>query len=89
MALYLAQSVSVAFYCIGFAEALCAMVPALSLPFPRIISITAVGRLVILAWLGTDWTTRFQYSAMVLLVAALFPFFLSGLPKDRNLIFAP
>lgn len=77
--LYLAQSVSVAFYCIGFAEALTAMAPQWSYMTPRIIATAAVALLFILAWLGADWATRFQYGVMILLIAALFSFFLGGL----------
>jgi amino acid transporter len=87
MVLYLAQSVSVAFYCIGFAEALVAMQilpPWLS---PRIIAITAVGLLFILAWLGADWATRFQFIVMTLLVAALLSFFGGGLMRWDSVIF--
>lgn len=78
MVLYLAQSVSVAFYCIGFAEALVSMTPQLPFLTTRVIATTAVGLLFILAWLGADWATRFQYGVMVLLVAALFSFFMGG-----------
>jgi amino acid transporter len=81
MVLYLAQSVSVAFYCIGFAEAINAMAPHMPLLTPRIIATTAVGLLFVLAWLGADWATRFQYGVMVLLVAALFSFFLGGIAQ--------
>lgn len=86
--LYLAQSVSVAFYCIGFAEALtaiCAPVPHIS---PRIIAAVAVGLIFILAWLGADWATRFQYGVMVLLIAALFSFFAGGLMQWDPTVFA-
>ncbi len=79
--LYLAQSVSVAFYCIGFAEALTAMLPGHPLLTPRIVATTATGLLFILAWLGADWATRFQYVVMVLLAAALFSFFAGGVVK--------
>ncbi len=79
--LYLAQSVSVAFYCIGFAEALSAMITPHPFLTPRIIAIAAVGLLFILAWLGADWATRFQYAVMALLAAALFSFYIGGLAK--------
>jgi amino acid transporter len=78
--LYLAQSVSVAFYCIGFAEALSTMLPQMPMVTPRLIATTAVGLLFLLAWLGADWATKFQYGVMALLIAALFSFFLGGLP---------
>lgn len=86
--LYLAQSVSVAFYCIGFAEALTAMSPGWLSLSPRLIAVIAVGLLFMLAWLGADWATRFQYIVMVLLVAALFSFFLGGLPRWDPIIFS-
>lgn len=79
--LYLAQSVSVAFYCIGFAEAFSAM---FSRPLgiePMWIAMAAVAVLFVLAWLGSDWATKFQYVVMVLLVAALASFFLGGLEQ--------
>lgn len=79
MVLYLAQSVSVAFYCIGFAEALSAMIPQWPMLSPRLIAAIAVGLLFILAWLGADWATRFQYGVMVLLICALFSFYAGGL----------
>ncbi|MGD9008005.1 MAG: amino acid permease [Desulfobacteraceae bacterium] len=88
MVLYLAQSVSVAFYCIGFAEALTAMPAAGPWMTPRIIASIAVGLLFILAWLGADWATRFQYVVMTLLVAALFSFFLGGLMQWESAIFS-
>ncbi len=87
MVLYLAQSVSVAFYCIGFAEAFCAMLPDLQWMPPRAVAFGAVGLLFILAWLGADWATRFQFGVMLLLVAALFSFYAGGLPKWEPHIF--
>ena len=86
MVLYLAQSVSVAFYCIGFAEALTAMQVTAPWMTPRIIASIAVGLLFILAWLGADWATRFQYVVMTLLVAALFSFFLGGLVQWESTV---
>lgn len=87
MVLYLAQSVSVAFYCIGFAEALASMQVTAPWMTPRIIASIAVGLLFILAWLGADWATRFQYVVMTLLVAALFSFFLGGLMQWESATF--
>lgn len=88
MVLYLAQSVSVAFYCIGFAEALAAMPAAAPWMTPRIIASIAVGLLFNLAWLGADWATRFQYVVMALLAAALFSFFLGGLIQWESTTFS-
>jgi amino acid transporter len=85
--LYLAQSVSVAFYCIGFAEAMTAILgPGSPLPF-RFVAILAVGAIFILAWLGSNWATRFQYIVMGLLVAALLSFFIGGIPQWQGEMF--
>ena len=82
--LFLAQSVSIAFYCIGFGEALTAILPQSTKVFPQIIAALAVAYLFIFAWLGTDWATRFQYVVMAILVAALISFFIGGLAKWDN-----
>ncbi len=76
--LYLAQSISVAFYCIGFAEALSAMIPFSHRFLPQIIAFAAVSFLFIFAWQGADWATRFQYVVMAILGAALLSFFIGG-----------
>lgn len=77
--LYLAQSVSIAFYCIGFGEALTNIFHATSHALPQIIAAFAVLLLFIFAWLGADWATRFQYVVMSILAAALVSFFIGGL----------
>jgi amino acid transporter len=80
--LFLAQSVSIAFYCIGFGEALTfsPIVPA-DVVSPRIIAALAVLFLFVFAWMGADWATKFQYVVMTLLVAALVSFFVGGLSR--------
>ncbi len=77
--LFLAQSVSIAFYCIGFGEAIADVLPRNPLATPQIIALLAVAFLFIFAWLGADWATRFQYVVMTLLAAALLSFFVGGL----------
>jgi len=85
--LYLAQSVSIAFYCIGFGEAMAAILPGGSNAFPQIVAAVAVAFLFIFAWLGADWATRFQYVVMAILVAALIAFFTGGLARwDSNIL---
>ncbi len=79
LVLYLAQSVSIAFYCIGFGEALAAMLPPGMAISPRLAAALAVTALFVLAWLGADWATRFQYGVMALLVAALASFYAGAL----------
>jgi amino acid transporter len=83
--LYLAQSVSVAFYCIGFAEGLGAIIQT-SLP-PSTFAGIAVAALFVLAWLGADWATKFQYIVMLLLVLALGSFYLGGIENWQESVF--
>ncbi len=82
--LYLAQSVSIAFYCIGFGEVLARMLPVQSDHYAQMIAAGAVAFLFIFAWLGADWATRFQYAVMTILVAALLSFFIGGIEKWDN-----
>jgi amino acid transporter len=76
--LYLAQSVSIAFYCIGFAEILAGILGADSKIMPQIIAALAVFFLFIFAWFGADVATRFQYVVMAILGIALISFFWGG-----------
>ncbi|MCA8973677.1 MAG: amino acid permease, partial [Planctomycetes bacterium] len=71
--LFLAQSVSIAFYAIGFAEGVGAVVTVEWLP-PRAIAALAIVPLFALAWLGSDWATRFQFVIMAVLGAAIVVF---------------
>ena len=76
--LFFAVSVSVAFYCIGAAEVLA---PILYLDEAGV-SYTAAfiaTVLFIIAWLGADVSTKFQYIVMVVLFSALFSFFAGAL----------
>ncbi|MEM7141136.1 MAG: amino acid permease [Actinomycetota bacterium] len=73
--LYLAISVSIAFYAIGFAEALIA---ALGHDNAFAIRVIAAGLVVVLAaigYIGSDLATRLQYLVMALLIVALVSFF--------------
>jgi amino acid transporter len=76
--LFLAQSVSIAFYCLGFGEAVAALIPAGSEILSQIIAALAVSLLFIFAWLGADWATRFQYVVMVVLFSAILSFLIGG-----------
>ena len=82
--LFLAQSVSIAFYCIGFGEAVAAMLQGGGKALPQIIAALAVSFLFVFAWLGADWATRFQYLVMGILAVALISFFAGGLAKWEN-----
>jgi len=81
--LFLAQSVSIGFYCIGFGEAVVRILPGAGQVFhsPQVIALAAAMFLFLLAWLGADWATRFQYVVMAILTAALVSYFAGGLIK--------
>ena len=72
--LFLAQAVSVAFYCVGFGEGVAALVGGSDLLVRSMAVMAAVG-LFGLAYAGSDLATRFQYVIMATLVAALASFF--------------
>ncbi len=76
--LYLAQSISVAFYCIGLGEAVALMLPEGSPIGATGVAAAATLFLFAFAWLGSDWATRLQYVVMAALVAALASFFIGG-----------
>ena len=81
--LFLAQSVSIGFYCIGFGEVMAQVVPASfrTSYAPQLIAVSAVLGLFVLAWLGADWATRFQFVVMAILFGALVSFFAGGLMR--------
>ncbi|NNL77180.1 MAG: amino acid permease, partial [Desulfobacterales bacterium] len=79
--LFLAQSVSIAFYCIGFGEAVAVLLSIELSYLPQIIATLAVSFLFIFAWLGADWATKFQYVVMSILTAALLSFFMGAYIK--------
>ena len=79
LVLFLAQSVSIAFYCIGFAEAVGGFFPGASPLVVQLIAAGAVAFLFVFAWQGADWATRFQFGVMVLLAAALVSFLVGGI----------
>ena len=81
LVLYLAQSVSVAFYCIGFTEAISAILGPAAPLSPQLIGVAAMGAIFTLAMIGADWATKFQYVVMMLLAAALLSFFIGGIPQ--------
>ena len=86
--LFLAQSVSIAFYCMGFGEAMAGILPEVFWLSTRMIAAIAVSLLFVLAWLGADWATRFQYGVMILIAAALVSFFWGGLELWDSTVFS-
>ncbi|MDX1691492.1 MAG: amino acid permease [Acidimicrobiia bacterium] len=77
--LFLAQSVSVGFYAIGFGESVAALAGFGSTLAIQAIAAGAVAVLFLLAWAGADVATRFQYLVMAALVAALVSFFIGSI----------
>jgi len=77
--LFLAQSVSIAFYCIGFGEAMAAILGLTGAGAVQLIAGTALVFLFLLAWTGADLATKFQYVVMVFLALALLSFYIGGI----------
>jgi amino acid transporter len=72
--LFLAQSVSIGFYCVGFAEALMAIVGNDNARLVQAIAVFAVLGLFWLAWRGAHVANRAQYIVMAVLAAAILSF---------------
>jgi amino acid transporter len=79
LVLFLAQSVSIAFYAIGFGEAVAQISGATGSGFPQMVAAGAVAALFVLAWFGADIATRFQFVVMAVLVVAIGAFFAKGI----------
>lgn len=75
--LYLSQAISVAFYVIGFTEALIS-VPAFAEIDPRLISTIVVLLFGIIAYLGADFALRIQFVVLAALVVSIISFFAGG-----------
>ena len=87
LVLFLAQSVSIAFYCIGFAEAVASFSSGAAALGTPLLACGAVALLFVFAWQGTDWASRFQFIVMALLIAALASFFWGGFSQwDSGLL---
>jgi amino acid transporter len=89
LVLFLAQSVSVAFYCLGFAEAVAALLGASgNQGLMAVIATLAMLLLGAIAYLGVDLATRFQYVVLVVLGVALTSFFIGGAVSADDAILA-
>ncbi len=86
--LFLAQSVSIGFYCIGFGEVLARVLSLQADYATQLVAAGAVAFLFVFAWLGADWATRFQYVVMAILIAALLSFFVGGITKWNSALLA-
>ncbi|NQV05149.1 amino acid permease [bacterium] len=76
--LYLAQTVSIAFYAIGFGEAVSSIAGWNAPWVTQVIAALAVLFLFGFAWAGADVASRFQFVVMALLIAALVSFFVGA-----------
>lgn len=85
--LYLAQSISIGFYCVGFGEALAGILPLNSGISPQFVAALLVAFLFIFAWLGANWATRLQYVVMAIIAASLISFYVGGLTHFDGGIF--
>ncbi len=75
--LYLSQAISVAFYVIGFVEAMEA-VPMLAAFDPQIFATVVVLAFVVIAYIGADFALKIQFGILAILIAALVSFFAGG-----------
>ena len=71
LVLYLAMSISVAFYTIGLGEAVASVVNSDDPLLPRYVAAGTIVLLLGLAWLGADIATRFQFLVMACLAVAI------------------
>ncbi len=76
--LYLSQAISVAFYVIGFTEALVSSVPFFAQIDPRLIATVVTLIFAIIAYVGADVALKIQFFILAILIAALTSFFTGG-----------
>ncbi len=73
LSLYMAQTLSVPFYIMGFAEATATNFPVLQ-PYFLFLCLVPAFVLFITAWIGTDWAIKAQYIILGVLTAAIIAF---------------
>lgn len=85
--LYLSQAISIAFYIIGFTEALQALAFFQQID-PRLTATAVALLFVVIAYIGADFALRIQYFILAVLVLALLSFFGSGWNSFETINFA-
>ena len=75
--LYLSQAISVAFYVIGFVEAMEA-VPFLAAFDAQVFATVVALGFVVIAYVGADFALKIQFGILAILIAALVSFFAGG-----------
>jgi len=78
LVMFAAQAISVGFYCVGFAEAVANLTPRAPAGLGAPIAAVVAGALLVVAYVGADLATRFQYVVMAILGAALASFFVGA-----------
>lgn len=85
LVLFVAQSVSVAFYCIGFGEAVAALIGRTGdVTLTAGIAAAATVAIGAIAFIGADLATKFQYLVMAALGLAITAFFAGGILNWNN-----
>ena len=85
--LFVAQSVSIGFYAIGFAEATTTFLGSDSQILVQVLAAVAVLALFAFAWAGADVATRLQFVIMAILIAALISFFAGAFGEFDSHVF--
>lgn len=75
--LFLSQAISIAFYIIGFTEALYT-VEAVQAIDPRLVSVGVALMFGVISFIGADFALKIQYFILVILIASLISFFAGG-----------
>lgn len=88
LVLFCAQSVSVGFYCIGFAEVTAEILQWEGQLATQALAAVAVALLFVPAWLGSDWASRFQYVIMAVMAAALLSFLVGAVEHGDGALLA-
>ena len=78
ISLFFAQTLSVPFYILGFAEAVATNIPQLQ-PYFLFLALTPAILLFITAWIGTDWAIKTQFFILLILGLSIISFMLGGL----------
>lgn len=86
--LYLSQAISIAFYIIGFTEALLAIEFFQQID-PRLVATAVALLFALIAYIGADFALRIQFFILAILVIALISFFAGGWGSFVPINFAP
>lgn len=84
LVLFLAQSVSVGFYAIGFGEITADLIGWESGIAPQVIGLAAVLVLSGFVWAGADVASRFQFVVMAFVIAALLSFYAGAFASTES-----